>query len=130
MDDESTEHEDAEQLLGLLVCAKRFLKWTEIQGAMSIDPDAKIVDFDGRRFRADSKDLCGSLVEIRPGGTVELVHMTAKQCVKPYGSTQPRYGANLTTNLQLPHLPKIHISREGRTRSCSSLSRVFKHALL
>ncbi|KAH0563181.1 hypothetical protein GP486_002248 [Trichoglossum hirsutum] len=78
LDKESTEREGAEQLLGLLACAKRPLKWTEIQGAISIDLGAKIVDFDGRCFRADSKDLCGSLVEIRPGGTVELVHMTAK----------------------------------------------------
>jgi len=87
LDDESTEHEDAKQLLGLLVCAKRSLKWTEIQGAISIDLDTKIVDFDGRCFRADSKDLCGSLVEVRPGGIVELVHMTAKQYANPRGST-------------------------------------------
>jgi hypothetical protein len=79
---ESIEHEDAQQLLGLLVSAKRSLKWTEIQGAISIDVIARTVDFDGRCLRVDSKDLCGSLVEIRPGGTVELVHMTAKQYVE------------------------------------------------
>jgi hypothetical protein len=78
LDADSTECEDAEQLLDLLVCAKRDLKWSEIQGAVSINLDTRTVDFEGRSFRVNSKDLCGSLVEIRPGGTVELVHVTAK----------------------------------------------------
>ena len=83
LDPESTETEDARMLLGLLVCAKRSLRWTEIQGAVSIDLDTKTVDIEGRSFRVDSKELCGSLVEIRPGEIVELVHMTAKQYVDP-----------------------------------------------
>jgi hypothetical protein len=74
-----SEREDATQLLGLLVCAKRPLNWTEIQGAVSIDLGSRDLDIEERRFRVDSKYLCGSLVEIRPGGVVELVHMTAKQ---------------------------------------------------
>ena len=76
------EREVASMLLGCLVCAKRPLKWHEIQGARSIeldpDSDEECVDFDERKLLIDSKELCGSLVEIRPGGTVELVHLTAK----------------------------------------------------
>jgi hypothetical protein len=83
LDVDSTEREDAEQLLGLLVCAKRSLKWTEIQGAISINLDEQSFDFEGRSLRVGSKDLCGALVEIRPGETVELVHITARQYVNP-----------------------------------------------
>lgn len=74
-----SERDDAKQVLGLLVCARRPLKWLEVQGAVSVDLENRDVDIDGRRFRVDSKHLCGSLVELRPEGTVELVHMTAKQ---------------------------------------------------
>jgi len=70
--------EDATRLLGWLVCAKRPLKWHEIQGAISIDLEAQDVDFEERRLRVDSKDLCGSLVEKRTDGSIELVHLTAK----------------------------------------------------
>ena len=74
-----SERQDSKQLLGMLACAKRSLKWTEIQGAVSIDMENRTVDFEGQRFRIDSKTLCGSLVEIRRDGSVELVHVTAKQ---------------------------------------------------
>jgi len=76
------ERKIAAQLLSWIVCAKRPLKWQEIQGAVSIDLDTQTVDFDERRLSVDSKHLCGSLVEIRPGGVVDLVHLTAKLCVK------------------------------------------------
>jgi hypothetical protein len=65
-------------LLGWLVCAKRPLKWHEIQGFMSVDLNKRTVDFERRRFVVGPKDLCGSLVEIRSDGSVELVHLTAK----------------------------------------------------
>jgi hypothetical protein len=71
-----------QQLLGLLVSSKRPIKWHEIQAAVSMDLESKTFDFDGLSFRVEAKDLCGSLVEIRPGGTVELVHSTAKRYVK------------------------------------------------
>lgn len=78
---ESDEREDAELLLGVLTCAKRPLKWTEIQGAVSIDPDndTEPFNYEERRLCLGSKDLCGSLVEIKAGGGVEFVHITAKQ---------------------------------------------------
>ncbi|KAF2178019.1 hypothetical protein K469DRAFT_601007, partial [Zopfia rhizophila CBS 207.26] len=79
LDPRSSQRDDAKQLLGLLICAKRSVKWHEIQGAVSIDSERKTVDFDGRSFRVDSKALGGSLIEIRPNGVVELVHMTARE---------------------------------------------------
>jgi hypothetical protein len=36
------------------------------------------INFEERQLLDDAKDLCGSLVEIRPDQTVELVHTTAK----------------------------------------------------
>ena len=68
----------AHKLLGWMVCAKRPLKWNEIQGAISIDPTREIVDYDGRKLRIHVKDLCGSLVNVLQGDRVELVHGTAK----------------------------------------------------
>jgi hypothetical protein len=65
-------------LLSFLVCAKRTIKWHEIQGAQSLDLSSRDCNFHERSFRLDAKDLCGSLVEVRPNGTVELVHTTAK----------------------------------------------------
>ncbi|KAH6845783.1 hypothetical protein B0I37DRAFT_381087 [Chaetomium sp. MPI-CAGE-AT-0009] len=73
-----SEQRGSRMLLSWLTCAKRSMKWHEIQGAKSIDLDAQSVDFGMLSFRVDSKDLCGSLVEIRSDGTVELVHLTAK----------------------------------------------------
>ena len=78
--DQASEPErcDSRMLLSWLVCAKRALKWHEIQGAKSIHVGSQSVDFSRRRFVVGSKDLCGSLVEIRPDMTVELIHMTAR----------------------------------------------------
>lgn len=65
-------------LLGWLICAKRTLKWHEIQCAKAIDVDGQIVDWKRKRFRVGAKDLCGLLVEIRDDGTVGFVHNTAR----------------------------------------------------
>lgn len=76
---EEPEGEAARKLLGLLVCARRPLRWHEIQGAVSVDLGTRSIDFDRRQLRVDSKDLCGSLVEISSGGIISLVHASARQ---------------------------------------------------
>lgn len=68
----------AQKLLGWMVCARRPLKWHEIQGAVSIDPAEQTIDFDDRKLRIHIRDLCGSLIQVLPGDRVELVHSTAK----------------------------------------------------
>jgi hypothetical protein len=45
---------------------------------VSINLDAKDVDIEERQLREGLKDLCGSLVEQRSDGSVELVHLTAR----------------------------------------------------
>jgi hypothetical protein len=73
----SRAREEALMLFGLLVCAKRPLKWREIQALKSINLDEQLVD-ERQRFVVAPKDLCESLVELRSDGTLELVHLTAK----------------------------------------------------
>ncbi|KAI0438618.1 hypothetical protein F4803DRAFT_534503 [Xylaria telfairii] len=65
------------QVLGWIACARRPLKWAEVQGAVCVDFDNQIVDRE--RMLSDSpKDLFASLIEIREDNTVELVHETAR----------------------------------------------------
>ncbi|KAJ5737723.1 uncharacterized protein N7483_002848 [Penicillium malachiteum] len=70
--------DEALQLLSWLVCAKRQLKWREVQGAVAIDLERMSVDFQHRQWVLDSKDLCGSLIHLRSDGSLELVHTTAR----------------------------------------------------
>lgn len=68
------------RLLSLLVCAKRPLRWYEIQGFFAFDPDdeARPVDHEFRKLRDDPTDLCLSLIEWHPDNSVQLVHPTAR----------------------------------------------------
>lgn len=68
----------AQKLLGWMVCARRPLKWHEIQAAVSMEPINQTIDFDERRLRVHIKDLCGSLIQVLPEDRIELVHSTAK----------------------------------------------------
>jgi hypothetical protein len=72
------ERDQALTLLGWVVTAKRPLTWPEIQGAVSIDIEDQIVDFDERSLVVDIGALCGSLVEKLPGDRIELVHTSAR----------------------------------------------------
>ncbi|KAL1615551.1 hypothetical protein SLS54_008956 [Diplodia seriata] len=67
----------AKTLLSWLLCAKRPLRWHEIQGAMCLDLDESSFDPDRRLVRG-LKHFCGSLVEVRHGGTISFVHLTAQ----------------------------------------------------
>ncbi|GES57152.1 Zinc finger, C2H2-type/integrase, DNA-binding protein [Aspergillus terreus] len=80
---------DTLMLLGWLVCAKRPLKWHEIQGLKSINLDTQSVDFGREGFVVAPKDLCGSLVEVRSDGTLEFVHLTTKLFLAKAGHIDP-----------------------------------------
>lgn len=75
----SPTHAQSLKLLTWMVCAKRPMKWCEVQCAVSVDMDNQTVDWDRRHFSVDSKDLGGSLVEIYSDGTITLVHHSAKR---------------------------------------------------
>jgi hypothetical protein len=78
------ERELAKNIIGLIVSAKRSLKWHEIQSVLSINVDDMSVNFDGRSLCADTRDLFGSLVKMGPDNTVQFVHRTARRYVTPH----------------------------------------------
>ena len=66
------------ELLGWMVCAKRPLRWHEIQAARSINTTDQTFDFMNEKLHNDIQEYCGSLIQVLPGERVELVHTTAR----------------------------------------------------
>ncbi|KAH8789515.1 hypothetical protein F5882DRAFT_354269 [Hyaloscypha sp. PMI_1271] len=102
---------DAKQLLGWIACAKRPMKWYEIQGAVAIDLENQAVDYEGRMHRVDPKVLCASLVEIRSDNSIELVHTTAREYLigsKHINPTKVEYDLAIlsVSYLSLPEITK------------------------
>jgi hypothetical protein len=54
------------------------LRWREIQGAISINMEQQHIDYD-RKLLDSPKDLFASLVELESDGTVQLIHVTARE---------------------------------------------------
>ncbi|KAI0857460.1 WD40 repeat-like protein [Xylaria cubensis] len=81
------EREDAKKIMGWVICARRLLRWREIQSLFCIDPVNGDVDYEERRLRVTCKELCGSLVDIHhvsndrasPEDVVKIVHETARE---------------------------------------------------
>jgi len=71
------------RFLNLLVCAKRPLRWYEIQGFFAFDPDDENepVNYAARKLREDATELLSSLVVHHADDSVQLVHPTAKEWV-------------------------------------------------
>ncbi|PYH69627.1 uncharacterized protein BO88DRAFT_443625 [Aspergillus vadensis CBS 113365] len=66
------------EMLGWIVCARRPLRWEEIQTTACISPTHG--NFDVRRRLVDSpRELFASIVEYHFDGTVDLVHGTARK---------------------------------------------------
>ncbi|KAI0100545.1 hypothetical protein GGR51DRAFT_532387 [Nemania sp. FL0031] len=77
---DDTARASAREILGWIACARRPLKWAEIQGAVCVDFDNYVVDH--ARMLSDSpKGLFASLIEIGKDGTVELIHETARDYI-------------------------------------------------
>lgn len=73
------ERKEAERLLNWIVCAKRPLRWHEVQGAVAIDIDVGEVDIKSHLVYDNAKDICGSLVTILKDRSITMVHGTARQ---------------------------------------------------
>ncbi|KAI0188850.1 WD40 repeat-like protein [Astrocystis sublimbata] len=81
------ECEDARKIMGWIVCARRLLRWREIQSMFCIDPIKGDVDYKERRLVVTCKELCGSLIDMHqvdknkasPEDIVNIVHETAQQ---------------------------------------------------
>lgn len=67
-----------QQVLGWIICAKRPLRWREIQGAVCIDIENQCLNFDNQ-IPDSPEGLFASLVEVHTDGTVQLVHETARR---------------------------------------------------
>lgn len=84
------EREDAEKVLNWVLCAKRQMRWREIQSIFCIDLEDGDVDYAERRLRVSFKELCGSFVDFHhaisscsghsesPEVFLRLVHRTAQ----------------------------------------------------
>ncbi|TEA10772.1 hypothetical protein C8034_v007836 [Colletotrichum sidae] len=78
--------DEAAQLLGFIITARRDLRWREIQSFCCIKPATASVDYDDRLF-VDSKQLFGSLVDTHHNdgchgaseSVIRMVHETAKR---------------------------------------------------
>ncbi|KAH7110714.1 hypothetical protein EDB81DRAFT_831516 [Dactylonectria macrodidyma] len=79
--DGETHWQVAKLLLGWLVCAKRPLKWHEMQSILSYDPVKQIVDFDNKMLRQNSNKYLGSLVHVLDGDHIRMVHSTARRYI-------------------------------------------------
>lgn len=73
-----TAYKDISRLLSWLVCAKRPLKWHEIQVMNSINREERHVALSHKSFIKSPKDLLSSLIETRIDGSLEFVHRSVK----------------------------------------------------
>ncbi|PHH91755.1 hypothetical protein CDD83_10399 [Cordyceps sp. RAO-2017] len=74
----------ARNVFGWLACAKRPLKWHELQMAISMSLDSQFqiqMPDPARRLCKDVRELCGSLIQVIGGQQIEFVHQTAQDYV-------------------------------------------------
>ncbi|KAK8044973.1 hypothetical protein PG993_004997 [Apiospora rasikravindrae] len=100
------------QLLGWIGCAKRPLKWYEIQVAASIDLHSENVMAEGRRLVDDAKDLCASFVEVHTDQTVEFVHNTVREFLKNNNVFRMSEAEKSLTLISVTYLCTESIDRE------------------
>ncbi|KAH8586238.1 hypothetical protein B0O99DRAFT_644911 [Bisporella sp. PMI_857] len=98
-------------VLGWIVCAKRPLRWREIQGALSINLDQQHIDYD-KKLLASPKELFGSLVELDSDGTVQLIHATAREYLIRTNFVQPLEIDYSLSMLSLAYLAFPQVDKE------------------
>ncbi|KAI0406999.1 hypothetical protein F4802DRAFT_605837 [Xylaria palmicola] len=101
------------QILGWITCARRPLKWAEVQGAVCVDLENQVVDHD--KLLADSpRGLFASLIEIKEDDTVELIHETARDylCQHVINPREANYSLAMTSIGYLT-LPQLDINRQN-----------------
>ncbi|KAF5004202.1 hypothetical protein FDECE_9284 [Fusarium decemcellulare] len=88
--------ENTRKLLGLVIGAQRPLKWREVQAFFCIDQREGKANYEERRLRKSSKELCGSLVDAHrvAGETsiseeiIQIVHPTAQRYLIERGTIE------------------------------------------
>jgi hypothetical protein len=71
--------ERSKLLFGWLICAKRPLRWHEIQAILCFDPNKLQIDFENNMLRQDMEKYIGSIVHVLDGGYIRLIHSTARR---------------------------------------------------
>ncbi|KAM0421485.1 hypothetical protein ACHAPT_010658 [Fusarium lateritium] len=110
---------ESKLLLGWLVCAKRPLKWHEMQAILSFDPEEAKVDFDNLMLRHNVRKYLGSLVHVLDGDHIRLIHTTARQHIVRYkhikeSQVQCRLTSLCLRYLSLPSFTKDYASTQRR----------------
>ena len=71
------------EILGLIGFSKRPLKTNDIQGALSVNPSNRTLDYKARCLKPDAAsvigELCSVIVEVRSDQSVGFIHTTARQ---------------------------------------------------
>ncbi|KAF5633624.1 early growth response 1-B [Fusarium sp. NRRL 52700] len=73
----SVRWERSKLLFGWLICAKRPLRWNEIQAILCFNPHTLHIDFENDMLRQDMETYLGSIVHVLQGGYIRLIHSTA-----------------------------------------------------
>ncbi|CEF75892.1 hypothetical protein FGSG_10470 [Fusarium graminearum PH-1] len=68
----------SKSLFGWLVCAKRPLKWHEIQAILCFDERELKVDFEDKMMRKDVETYLGSIIHVLDGDNIRLIHSSAR----------------------------------------------------
>ncbi|KAF4443951.1 Early growth response 1-B [Fusarium acutatum] len=71
--------ERSKLLFGWLICAKRPLRWHEMQAILCFDPDKLEIDFENNMLRQDMENYLGSIIHVLSGGYIRLIHSTARR---------------------------------------------------
>lgn len=69
----------AKKLLQWMTCATRDLTLRELEDAMAIQADGRMIDGANRPFGSKLKQICGPIVEIVGEDTMSFVHFSAKE---------------------------------------------------
>ncbi|KAH8911516.1 hypothetical protein BR93DRAFT_975495 [Coniochaeta sp. PMI_546] len=81
---EGSTWDKAKTIFEWLACAKRPLKWHELQAAFAITIDERGTPFFTYRLGRspnDIREMCGSLIQVLPGNKIEFIHQTAKRYI-------------------------------------------------
>ncbi|RGP70131.1 early growth response 1-b [Fusarium sporotrichioides] len=68
----------SKSLLGWLVCAKRPLRWHEMQAILCFDERELKVDFENKMMRKDVEKYLGSIIHVLDGDNIRLIHSSAR----------------------------------------------------
>ncbi|XEV00969.1 hypothetical protein FSHL1_006256 [Fusarium sambucinum] len=68
----------SKSMFGWLVCAKRPLRWHEMQAILSFDERELKIDFENKMMRQDVEKYLGSIIHVLDGDNIRLIHSSAR----------------------------------------------------